>query len=93
MPAISGPIFPETYLSHDHPITHFLSVRDLSGALWEPRHLLAGAGLQTQDGQARSGRQTLGAVPYRIRAAPNQSTGTYRVGRVCGAEAKGSGHT
>ena len=72
----SGYIFLKSYLSHNHPIAHFLSVRNFSGTFWEPWHLLTGTGLQTKERQVSQVRQTLRDMPQLTRASPKQSRGT-----------------
>lgn len=91
----SGYSFPKSYLPHNHPIAHFLSVGNFSGTFREPRHLLTGTGLKTKEKQVSQVRQTLGTMPHVVKASPKQSRGTQReiVGRVSEAEAKCSGQT
>lgn len=72
----SGYIILKSYLSHNHPIAHFLSVRNFSGTFWEPWHLLTGTGLQTKERQISQVRQTLRARPQTTRASPKQSRET-----------------
>lgn len=89
----SGYIFLKSYLSHNHPIAHFLSVRNFSGTFWKPWHLLTGTGLQTKKRQVSQGRWPLRAMPQLARASPKQSKGTQTDGRAWEAEAKCAGQT
>lgn len=65
-------IFLKSYLSHNHPIAHFLSVRNFSGTFWKPWHLLTGTGLQTKKRQVSQGRL---AMPQLARASPKTIKG------------------
>lgn len=91
----SGCIFLKSYLSHNHPITHFLSVRNFSGTFWKPWHLLTGTGLQTKKRQVSQVKQPLRAMPQLIKVSPKQSKGTQTVqeGSLQKAETKCSGQT
>lgn len=66
----SGYIFLKSYLSNNHPITHFLSVRNFSGTFWKPWHLLTGTGLQTEKRKVSWGRWPIRVMLQLARASP-----------------------